>query len=139
MWTTNLALHSYYKGQGFEHLRTLEFEDEWDYPSAVLFQKPTAAVNRASAARFEGGGELSGTVNPADGRSRRRDRQRSGASDAKARLVMGTWVVVVCLHGYPHLASGPALLRFPATWAPLTTLFTSIASGKYCMSHTLLD
>lgn len=53
VWTTNLALHEYYKGQGFEHLRTLEFQHEWDYPSAALFQKPTAAVDRASALWFE--------------------------------------------------------------------------------------
>ncbi len=53
VWTTNLALHRYYKGQGFEHLRTLEFENYWDYPSAALFQKPTAAIDEASAARFE--------------------------------------------------------------------------------------
>jgi hypothetical protein len=68
VWTTNLGLHNYYKGQDFEYLRTVETECEWDYPSAVLFQKPTAAVNRASAALFEqAGGELSGTVNLADG------------------------------------------------------------------------
>ncbi len=53
VWTTNLGLHNYYKGQDFEHLRTVETEHEWDYPSAVLFQKPTAAVNRASVARLE--------------------------------------------------------------------------------------
>src|SRR5262249_26827404 len=27
VWTTNLALHDYYKGQRFEHLRTAEFSD----------------------------------------------------------------------------------------------------------------
>ncbi len=53
VWTTNLALHRYYKGQGFEHLRTLQFEDYWDYPSAALFQKPTADVDPAAATRFE--------------------------------------------------------------------------------------
>jgi ribosomal protein S18 acetylase RimI-like enzyme len=53
VWTTNLALHRYYKGQGFEHLRTLFFEDYWEYPSAALFQKPTADVNEQAAARFE--------------------------------------------------------------------------------------
>jgi ribosomal protein S18 acetylase RimI-like enzyme len=53
VWTTNLALHRYYKGQGFEHLRTLEFPNEWDYPSAALFQKPTADVDSTSVARFE--------------------------------------------------------------------------------------
>jgi hypothetical protein len=53
VWTTNLGLHNYYKGQAFEYLRTVETKHEWDYPSAVLFQKPTAAVNRASATKFE--------------------------------------------------------------------------------------
>jgi ribosomal protein S18 acetylase RimI-like enzyme len=53
VWTTNLALHDYYRGQGFTHLRTLGFEDAWDYPSAALFQKPTAGVNAAAAAAFD--------------------------------------------------------------------------------------
>jgi ribosomal protein S18 acetylase RimI-like enzyme len=53
VWTTNVALHDYYRGQGFEHLRTLKFEDYWEYPSAALFQKPTAAVDEAAAGRFE--------------------------------------------------------------------------------------
>lgn len=53
VWTTNTGLHNYYKGQDFEYLRTVETEHEWDYPSAVLFQKPAAAVSRESAARFD--------------------------------------------------------------------------------------
>jgi GNAT superfamily N-acetyltransferase len=53
VWTTNTGLHNYYKGQDFEYLRTVEVEHEWDYPSAVLFQKPTAAVSEAAAMRFE--------------------------------------------------------------------------------------
>jgi|SRR5580704_3051354 predicted N-acetyltransferase YhbS len=53
VWTTNLALHGYYKGQGFEHLRTLSFPDPWDYPSAALFQKPTAEIDHDAAARFQ--------------------------------------------------------------------------------------
>jgi ribosomal protein S18 acetylase RimI-like enzyme len=53
VWTTNLALHDYYRGQGFEHLRTLDFEDYWEYPSAALFQKPMAAVDKNAEARFE--------------------------------------------------------------------------------------
>jgi ribosomal protein S18 acetylase RimI-like enzyme len=53
VWTTNLALHGYYKGQGFEHLRTLSFPDPWDYPSAALFQKPTADIDKDAAARFQ--------------------------------------------------------------------------------------
>jgi ribosomal protein S18 acetylase RimI-like enzyme len=59
VWTTNLALQGYYKGQGFEHLRTLEFENYWDYPSAALFQKPTAEIDKESAAKFEITGEVS--------------------------------------------------------------------------------
>jgi GNAT superfamily N-acetyltransferase len=59
VWTTNTALHQYYKGQGFEHLRTLEFENYWDYPSAALFQKPTAEMDKESAAKFEITGEVS--------------------------------------------------------------------------------
>jgi ribosomal protein S18 acetylase RimI-like enzyme len=64
VWTTNLALHRYYKGQGFEHLRTLEFDDPWDYPSAALFQKPTADVDAEAAAQFEmpEGGEAASEV-----------------------------------------------------------------------------
>jgi GNAT superfamily N-acetyltransferase len=53
VWTTNYGLHAYYLRNGFAHLRTREFKDSWEYPSAALFQKPTAAVNGASAARFE--------------------------------------------------------------------------------------
>jgi predicted N-acetyltransferase YhbS len=52
VWTTNLALHDYYKGQGFEHLRTLEFDDPWEYPSAALFQKPITGVDTSFAAWF---------------------------------------------------------------------------------------
>jgi GNAT superfamily N-acetyltransferase len=58
VWTTNLGLHNYYKGQGFEHLRTVEVEHEWDYPSAALFQKPTAAIDPASVAWFEAADEV---------------------------------------------------------------------------------
>jgi GNAT superfamily N-acetyltransferase len=54
VWTTNLALHEYYKRQGFEHLRTLQFEDPWEYPSAALFQKPIAGIDASSAGRFHG-------------------------------------------------------------------------------------
>jgi GNAT superfamily N-acetyltransferase len=52
VWTTNLALHEYYKGQGFEHLRTLEFEDPWEYPSAALFHKPIADIDESLAQWF---------------------------------------------------------------------------------------
>jgi ribosomal protein S18 acetylase RimI-like enzyme len=53
VWTKNWALHDYYKSQGFNHLRTCPFDDEWDYPSAALFQKPAADIDRAAAGRFK--------------------------------------------------------------------------------------
>lgn len=40
-WTTNHALHDYYRSQGFEHLRTVE---RADYPSGALFQRPARPV-----------------------------------------------------------------------------------------------
>jgi ribosomal protein S18 acetylase RimI-like enzyme len=52
VWTTNTALHQYYKDHGFEHMRTLDFPDPWQYPSAALFQKPAATINRNIAGRF---------------------------------------------------------------------------------------
>jgi predicted N-acetyltransferase YhbS len=52
VWTTNAALHGYYKDHGFTHLRTVPFEAEWDYPSAALFQKPTSEIDLAAARRF---------------------------------------------------------------------------------------
>jgi ribosomal protein S18 acetylase RimI-like enzyme len=53
VWTTNTALHQYYKNQGFDHVRTLDFADPWQYPSAALFQKPATAINRNVAGRFK--------------------------------------------------------------------------------------
>ena len=53
VWTTNLSLHEYYKRQGFEHLGTLDFKNPWEYPSAALFEKPTANIDRSSAAWFK--------------------------------------------------------------------------------------
>jgi ribosomal protein S18 acetylase RimI-like enzyme len=41
VWTTNHALHKYYKNQGFEFCRLC---DDTEYPSAALFQKPTARI-----------------------------------------------------------------------------------------------
>jgi ribosomal protein S18 acetylase RimI-like enzyme len=52
VWTTNAGLHEYYKKRGFTHLRTKEVTTEWDYPSAALFQKPTADIDGGAAARF---------------------------------------------------------------------------------------
>jgi GNAT superfamily N-acetyltransferase len=53
VWTENLALHEYYKSQGFTHLRTCPFDDNWEYPSAALFQKPAADIDVAAADRFK--------------------------------------------------------------------------------------
>jgi GNAT superfamily N-acetyltransferase len=53
VWTRNWSLHDYYKGQGFRHLRTHPFDDEWEYPSAALFQRPTADIDTAAAAWFK--------------------------------------------------------------------------------------
>ena len=50
VWTTNIALHNYYKERQFIPVRVCEMED--DYPSAALFQKPTAEIDKAAAARF---------------------------------------------------------------------------------------
>lgn len=55
VWTTNSALHQYYKDQGFEHMRTLDFPDPWQYPSAALFQMPAATIDRNAAGRFKSG------------------------------------------------------------------------------------
>lgn len=53
VWTTNLALQAYYKSQGFEHMRTVDFKTQQEYPSAALFQKPTTAIDKAAAAQFK--------------------------------------------------------------------------------------
>lgn len=59
VWTTNTALHQYYKNQGFEHMRTLDFADPWEYPSAALFQKSAAGAKAKSAGWFHMVGEAS--------------------------------------------------------------------------------
>lgn len=53
VWTTNTALHDYYTERGFTHMRTIPFADEWEYPSAALFQKPTAQIDVAAAEYFQ--------------------------------------------------------------------------------------
>jgi predicted N-acetyltransferase YhbS len=53
VWTDNLLLHGYYKEQGFDHVRTCAFEDPWEYPSAALFQKPTADIGKVTGVSFE--------------------------------------------------------------------------------------
>jgi GNAT superfamily N-acetyltransferase len=68
VWTTNLALHDYYRGQGFDYLRTVPFPDYWDYPSAALFQKATTKIDWVSATRFKATEEVraaAGTPLPA--------------------------------------------------------------------------
>jgi ribosomal protein S18 acetylase RimI-like enzyme len=52
VWTTNLGLQGYYKAQKFVHLRTCDFEDWWEYPSAALFQKAAADVDPKDANLF---------------------------------------------------------------------------------------
>ena len=46
VWTTNVALHKYYENQGFKFCRICRFHENGNaqrlYPSAALFQKPTA-------------------------------------------------------------------------------------------------
>jgi len=53
VWTTNLDLQAYYKGQKFEHIRTCDFADPWEYPSAALFQKPAGDVDAKGANFFQ--------------------------------------------------------------------------------------
>lgn len=50
MWTTNDALHAYYRQQGFEFCGFGEASA--DYPSAALFQKPTQAIQPAGDILF---------------------------------------------------------------------------------------
>jgi GNAT superfamily N-acetyltransferase len=50
VWTTNIALHNYYKEQQFIPVRVCDMED--NYPSAALFEKPTAEIDEAAVARF---------------------------------------------------------------------------------------
>lgn len=53
VWTTNLDLQGYYKAQKFAHVRTCDFDDEWEYPSAALFQKSAADVAAKDAKLFQ--------------------------------------------------------------------------------------
>jgi GNAT superfamily N-acetyltransferase len=52
VWTTNEALQNYYEKRGFQHYRVCEFNGDEYYPSATLFQKPTAEIDPESAVRF---------------------------------------------------------------------------------------
>jgi GNAT superfamily N-acetyltransferase len=44
-WTTNIALQDYYRGQGFQHVRTIVRPD---YPSGALFQRPALRISDLS-------------------------------------------------------------------------------------------
>jgi GNAT superfamily N-acetyltransferase len=50
VWTTNIALHSYYQKEGF---RFLKFCDDVAYPSAALFQRSTAGIRSADVPRLK--------------------------------------------------------------------------------------
>jgi GNAT superfamily N-acetyltransferase len=54
VWTTNIALHNYYEKRKFRPVRICQFDDPDSYPSAALFQKPTAEIDQAAVARFIG-------------------------------------------------------------------------------------
>jgi ribosomal protein S18 acetylase RimI-like enzyme len=49
VWTTNLDLQAYYKTQKFDHIRTCDFDNPWDYPSAALFQRKAADFDEKDA------------------------------------------------------------------------------------------
>ena len=51
VWTTNEALHAYYRRQGFKFYGYSEKAD--DYPSAALFQKPTDRIQVTNRALFQ--------------------------------------------------------------------------------------
>ena len=53
VWTTNLGLQAYYKAQTFDHIRTCDFDDPWDYPSAALFQKNATDIDAKDAKLFQ--------------------------------------------------------------------------------------
>ncbi len=57
VWTTNLELQAYYKAQKFGHVRTCDFDDPWEYPSAALFQKSAADVDPKDAKLFREGSQ----------------------------------------------------------------------------------
>jgi hypothetical protein len=71
VWTANVALHNYYKERGFEFYTIREFENGELYPSAALFQKPTADIDRGSFSRFTWSSATDpGNARPANGQSR---------------------------------------------------------------------
>lgn len=52
VWTTNEALHNYYEKRGFRFYRNCQFPNGEYYPSAALFQKPIAEIDRTVPSRF---------------------------------------------------------------------------------------
>jgi ribosomal protein S18 acetylase RimI-like enzyme len=60
VWTTNADLQAYYKAQKFEHIRTWDFDDPWEYPSAALFQKSATDVEVKDAKLFQEVSEAEG-------------------------------------------------------------------------------
>ncbi len=50
VWTTNTTLHDYYRERGFLFCRRC---DDVSYPSAMLFQKPTAGITSADVPRLQ--------------------------------------------------------------------------------------
>jgi GNAT superfamily N-acetyltransferase len=49
VWRTNTLLHEYYQKRGFSFMRECDYVD---YPSAMLFQKPTAGITDADVPRL---------------------------------------------------------------------------------------
>jgi Acetyltransferase (GNAT) family len=52
VWTTNVALHNYYEKRKFQPVRICQFDEPDYYPSAALFQKPTAEIDAEAVALF---------------------------------------------------------------------------------------
>jgi len=65
VWTTNTMLHDYYRKRGFRFCRRC---DDVSYPSAMLFQKPTAGITSADVPRLR---EVPDLQAPADRRTTR--------------------------------------------------------------------
>lgn len=49
VWSSNLALHDYYRGQGFSRCGTCT---DPDYPSGALFQKPISTITKPFSPKF---------------------------------------------------------------------------------------
>jgi GNAT superfamily N-acetyltransferase len=52
VWTTNTALHNYYKKLGFKYCGIAKAAARNHYPSAARFEKPTSKVDDQAAGRF---------------------------------------------------------------------------------------